>query len=34
MKKLVDEMYIDCKLYTWTSIELQEKYKRYGGKLT
>ena len=34
MKNLVDEMYCDCRLCTWTSIELHEKYKSYGGKLT
>lgn len=34
MKKLVDEMYINRRLCTWTSIELHEKYTGYGGKLT
>ena len=34
MKKLVDEMYVNCRLCTWTSIELHEKYTGYGGKLT
>ena len=34
MQKLVDEMYANQKLRTWTSIELHEKYVSYGGNLT
>ena len=34
MQKLVDEMYANQKLRTWTSIELHEKYVSYGGDST
>ena len=33
MKAVVDEMYENCQLCTWTSIELHEKYLSYGGQL-
>ena len=34
MKMLVDEMYDNRRLCTWTSIELHDKYVSYGGQLT
>ncbi len=34
MKILVNEMYDNRSLCTWTSIELHEKYVSYGGQLT
>ena len=33
MKAVVDEMYENHQLCTWTSIELHEKYLSYGGQL-
>ena len=34
MKILIDEMYDNRRLCTWTSIELHDKYLSYGGQLT
>ena len=32
--KLIDEMFANRKLGTWTTIDLHDKYTCYGGKLT
>ena len=34
MKILINEMYDNRRLCTWTSIELHDKYLSYGGQLT